>query len=153
MKRLSVIILISSLLTGCSSAPEIDPSRPAPQEAARLAECGPTEAAEALIGWLKKANASDRDYARLFTRELMSIYDSDSLGRALRFVRSLDSIKSTLPPGELAHVYVVSTRPWRLGAIMKADGADQGLVKAVEEEYAADAESLEAFRHGYNGEL
>jgi len=153
MKRLSTIILISSLLTGCSSAPEIDPSRPAPQEAARLAENSPTEAAEALVGWLKKADASDRDYARLLTRELMSIYDSDSLGRALRFVRSLDSIKATLSPEDIAHIYVVSAKPWRLGAMMRDDGADQALVKAVEEEYAADAESLEAFRHGYNGEL
>lgn len=153
MKRLSTIILISSLLTGCSSAPEIDPSRPAPQEAARLAESSPTEAAEALIGWMKKANASDRDYARLLTRELMSIYDSDSLGRALRFVRSLDSIKAALSPEDLAHIYVVSAKPWRLGAMMRDDGADQALVKAVEEEYAADTESLEAFRHGYNGEL
>ncbi len=153
MKRLSTIILISSLLTGCSSAPEIDPSRPAPQEAARLAESSPTAAAEALIGWLKKADASDRDYARLLTRELMSIYDSDSLGRALRFVRSLDSIKATLSPEDLAHIYVVSAKPWRLGAMMRDDGADQALVKAVEEEYAADAESLEAFRHGYDGEL
>ena len=153
MKRLSTIILISSLLTGCSSAPEIDPSRPAPQEAARLAESSPTAAAEALIGWLKKADASDRDYARLLTRELMSIYDSDSLGRALRFVRSLDSIKATLSPEDLAHIYVVSAKPWRLGAMMRDDGADQALVKAVEEEYAADAEALEAFRHGYDGEL
>lgn len=153
MKRLSTIILISYLLTGCSSAPEIDPSRPAPQEAARLAESSPTEAAEALIGWLKKADASDRDYARLLTRELMSIYDSDSLGRALRFVRSLDSIKATLSPEDLAHIYVMSAKPWRLGAMMRDDGADQALVKAVEEEYAADAESLEAFRHGYDGEL
>lgn len=141
------------MLAGCSSTPEIDPSRPAPQEAARLAESSPSDAAEALIGWMKSAAASDREYARSLTRELMSIYDSDSLGRAIRFVRSLDSIKSTLSQTELARVYVVSTKPWRLGAIMRADEADQELVQAVEADYANDSESLEAFRHGYNGEL
>lgn len=141
------------MLAACSSTPEIDSSRPAADEAGRLAQSSPQEAAGAIIEWLKKASPADRDYARSLTRELMSIYDSDSLGRALRFVRSLDSIKSILPPGELAHVYVVSTRPWRLGAIMKADGADRALVEAVEADYADDSDALEAFRRGYNGEF
>lgn len=146
------IIMLSAILAGCSSTPSIDPSRPADQQALRLAEAGPTEAAEALVGWLRQASPADRDYARSLTRKLMSIYDSDSLGRTRCFVRSLDSIRSTLDPEELAHVYVVSTKPWRLGAIMRADGADDRLLQAIEADYADDPEALEAFRHGYRGE-
>ena len=139
--------MLSAMLAGCSSTPTIDPERPADQQAQRLAE-----AAEALVGWLKSASPADRDFARSLTRELMSIYDSDSLGRTRGFVRSLDSIRSTLSPEELAHVYVVSTKPWRLGAIMRADNADDTLLQAIESDYADDPEALEAFRQGYRGE-
>lgn len=152
MKRPLHIIMLSAMLAGCSSTPTIDPERPADRQAQRLAEAGTTEAAEALVGWLKSASPADRDFARSLTRELMSIYDSDSLGRTLDFVRSLDSIRSTLSPEELAHVYVVSTKPWRLGAIMRADNADDTLLQAIESDYADDPEALEAFRQGYRGE-
>lgn len=105
-----------------------------------------------LLIMLSVCALADRDFARSLTRELMSIYDSDSLGRTRGFVRSLDSIRSTLSPEELAHVYVVSTKPWRLGAIMRADNADDTLLQAIESDYADDPEALGAFRQGYRGE-
>lgn len=45
--------MLSAMLAGCSSTPTIDPERPADRQAQRLAEAGTTEAAEALVGWLK----------------------------------------------------------------------------------------------------
>lgn len=143
-------LLMAVFFAGCGSKADIDTSRPAGLQAAELvAEMSPQELAEALVGWMAGASPTDRDYVRALTREIVSAYDSTDNYASRHFAHALDSVKETLSVEKLARVYVVASKPGRLGAVLRQEGADSALIREIRRAYGSDSVGLKVFDNNY----
>lgn len=135
---------------GCSGSHQIDSTSSPISQALELTDSyTPTETAESIVRWMTTASVDDREFARSLTKAVLSIYDSIDSNSGREFIYAIDSIKETLPVRKLAKAYTVACTPWRLGVILRENGASENLVKDVEEEYSTDSISLEYFREAY----
>lgn len=143
---ITVAVLSAGLFQSCGSghsASDINPDSSAVLQARHIAaSMPPRKAADALISWMETATPAQGQFARELSRELVDAY-SDS---ADIFIAAIDSIKDALPLSRQVHLFIVATRPARLGRMMNTDPDRDQLIPLIEEAYGTDTVALRAFR-------
>ncbi len=141
-----VALLLALMFASCGSgrsSTDINPDSSAVVQARSIAAAmPPRQAAGLLISWMETATAAQGTFARELSRELVDAY-ADSSGL---FVAAIDSIKDALPLSRQVHLFIVATRPARLGRLMNTDPDRDRLIPLIEEAYGTDTVALRAFR-------
>lgn len=113
----------------------------------------PAQIAGIVVDWLKTADRSDGNFARLLSRDIMYQYISTGKGDdAEAYTVAVDSIKNTLPLKEQIKLFTVSATPVQLGRMVASDPEKDTLVPLIESEYAGDSLALAQFRNALASE-
>lgn len=154
MMKFGPILIPVLLLPGCGGS-AIDPGSEPRTLAREAVTSQPPEAiARSLVDWLEDADTAHKDFARAYSSQILSVYDS--LGcpdSSRRFTAAFDGARRSLSHPRQVHLMLVLSSPSALGTLLARSSRDSVLVAETREQLQDNPGALRQFNEAYSSTL